>query len=111
MANYKRLFVYKRSSNLAQAQYLAVDLTIVYETQTFLTVDLQILYNILGIDARSLWEPKVSGQALWQELDKSDPTGTIFSTPIESDGDASDSLQLESGEAFDLQSGDDLELE
>lgn len=110
MPKYGRLFIYKKNSSNILAQYMRIDFIVKYDTKTYLTLELQVLYNILGIDARSLWEPKHPGQALWQELDKSDPTGTIFTTPTE-EVEFDDVLQMEDGEPFELEDGDYLFLE
>lgn len=110
MASYQRKFFYKEVTSIIQAQYLRIDFIVSYDTKVYLSLELQVLYNILGIDARTLWEVKQPSQALWQELDKSDPTGTIFTTQPQV-VEFTNVLQSEDGEPFELEDGDYLFLE
>lgn len=73
----------------------------------YLSITLSVLYNILGTDARSLWEPKEAGQALWETLDRNDPTDL----PVAVSSVSADAILLETGAAMETETGEELELE
>lgn len=104
MAKYGRFLYYKRNSANIQTQYLAVTLTIKYNTSVYLAIVCSFLYNITGVDARSLWEPKHPGQALWTALVKNNPAEfpTVSPTGFLEMEDGSP-LLMEDGGHFDLE--------
>ena len=74
MAKYGRFLFYKRNTLDSQTSYVGRDLTVVYNIRDLLGKDLTILYDINTVDARSLWEEKEPGQALWIEPVSKNPT-------------------------------------
>lgn len=74
MANYRRFLIYRRNTLVAQTQFVGKSLEILYDLQGLVGNDLAMLYDILTVDARSLWEPKQPGQALWEAPPGKNPT-------------------------------------
>lgn len=105
MAKYKRLFVYKSKTLVSQTLFLRKDLTIEYNIQGLVGKDLTIMYDILKTDARSLWEPKEVGQALWEpskSKDPSDYSGIVIVTPT-----TQEYLMDESGDYYLMDEAED----
>lgn len=109
MGQYRRFLIYRRNTLVAQTQLVGKTLTIEWDIQGFVGKTLQLLYDILTVDARSLWEPKTPGQAAWEVAPAKDPTYR----PIESTSDTavSDAILDELGDYLLTEGGDYLLLE
>lgn len=111
MAKYKRLFVYKRESVAIMAEFVSSELTLEYDIAALVSNEITFLYNILATDARSLWEEKELGQALWEQPDPSNPTHLPEAIIVEEVDDSDFVILLEDGTPLLMESGESLEIE
>lgn len=71
-----------------QTQTVRKSLTLEYDIRAYVSNSLTLLYNILGVNAQSLWEPKEPSKAFWGIPDLTDPTfwpDPVVEEEVESD--------------------------
>lgn len=107
MAKYKRLFIYTRNSDSTQVEKVGNTVTVMYNISALVSKQITLLYNILTVDARSLWEKKEPAQALWEKPNPANPT---YRPPTAAAG-ATNGLLLENGSSLLLENGDLLLLD